>query len=259
MPLLIIPIGVAGSGKSTAASYIRDLAIQQGLTASEAAFAAPIKAFCHDLFRFTESAVYGSSQDREEEFDIYCDLWTWEAARVWLALSADEFVSECWPNATPDFWLRARKALDVWFDDLMAECTWEWVMTEQGRRLRRQRGLSARRALQTLGTEWGRELDADVWINCLKRNVEASADDVVVLSDARFFNEAEKSGGFPLLIRRPDANARTPTHASEKDQQTPEMLQFCLNNGAVVDNTGSLVDLHHRLRQVLEKALAVVG
>lgn len=259
MPTLIVPIGVAGSGKSTAASVIRHLAMERGLKAREAAFAAPIKQFCRVVFEFTQEAVYGPSEAREQEMVAYFDLHAWARARRKLALAGDEFVDSCWPQATPDFWLQARKALDFWFDDLMAESPWEWVMTDGGRRMRRDTGLSARRVLQTLGTEWGRALDPDVWINSLKRSVASSHEDIVVLSDARFFNEAEKSGGFPLLIRRPNANTRTPTHASERDQQTPEMLQFCLDNGAVVDNTGSLLDLHQVLGQALDKALSVVG
>lgn len=251
MPLLIVPIGVAGAGKSTAATIISDIALERGLRVKEEAFATPIKSFCRGLFGFSHNNVYGPSVAREEEMDTHKTMEAWEYDREYLRIMGSCFVSECWPDATPEFWLKARRALDDWFNDLMAEVPWSWEMVDCRRQLRRQRGLSARRALQTLGTEWGRTLDADVWINCLKRKVAASDVDVVVLSDARFFNEAEKSGGFPLLIRRPGLVSTTPSHASEKDQQTPEMLEFCRRHGAVVDNVGDLQDL----RKSLETAL----
>lgn len=255
MPLLIVPIGVAGSGKSTAATFIRVIAGERGLVATEAAFATPIKSFCRSLFGFSSDNVYGPSAAREEEMEIYKSLRAWDCAREYLRVMGSNFIDECWPDATPEFWLRARKALDDWFNDLMAESPWHWEVVDGRRLLQRQNGLSARRALQTLGTEWGRTLDADVWIDCLKRSVAASTADVVVLSDARFFNEAEKSGGFPLLIRRPNLVSTTPSHASERDQQTPEMLAFCARNGAVINNTGSLQDLQDTLNTVLGRVL----
>jgi len=255
MPLLIVPIGLAGSGKSTAATIIAEIASERGLVATEAAFATPIKSFCRSLFGFSQENVYGPSAAREEEMELYKNLQAWDGARDYLRVMGNNFIDECWPDATPEFWLRARRALDDWFNNLMAESPWHWEVINRRRQLQRRHGLSARRALQTLGTEWGRSLDADVWIDCLKRSVATSPANVVVLSDARFFNEAEKSGGFPLLIRRPNLVSTTPSHASERDQQTPEMLAFCARNGAVINNTGSLQDLRKTLNTVLGRVL----
>ncbi len=255
MTLLIVPIGTAGAGKSTAANIFCELLDKRGLRVTQAAFATPIKRFCRGVFGFSFENVYGPSSAREEEMPTYLNMEAWESAREYLKVCGSAFVGECWPDATPEFWLRARRELDHWFNELMAEVPWSWEMVDCRRQLQRQRGLSARRALQTLGTEWGRALDADVWINCLKRQVADSDFDVIVLSDARFFNEAEKSRGFPLLIRRPGLVSTTPSHASEKDQQTPEMLDFCSRNGAVIDNLGSLEDLRQSLMPIADRVM----
>jgi hypothetical protein len=252
---IIVPIGEAGSGKSTAAAMVTQLAADRGLQAKEDAFAAPLKHFCASVFGFSKDQLYGASAFREQELPSYRDLAAWKDASYCLGVIGDDFIDECWPEATASFWLHARAALDRWFRDLMAADPWAWGYPKGERVLRRGRGLSARRALQTLGTEWGRTLDSDVWINCLRRRAEKLKADVVVVSDGRFFNEAEKSGGFPLLIKRSAMTPRAAQHASEKDQQTTEMLEFCRRHGAVIANDGDLGDLRQALMESLDGIL----
>jgi hypothetical protein len=78
-------------------------------------------------------------------------------------------------------------------------------------------GLTARRALQQLGTEWGRALHPDVWVRYLLRQPRNGY--VVIVPDVRFDNEARalrEAGG---LIIRVVADERRPpapdAHASE--------------------------------------------
>lgn len=62
-------------------------------------------------------------------------------------------------------------------------------------------GTTPRRALQTLGTEWGREtIKPTLWIDVMKANIEIisnqqhfnkAATSVILIADARFDNEAE--------------------------------------------------------------------
>jgi hypothetical protein len=101
-----------------------------------------------------------------------------------------------------------------------------------------QFGFSYRRAAQTLGTEWGRNLNPSLWLDVARHRIDAlrqSGTPHVVLTDVRFDNEARlvhELGGKVLEIVRPDA---TPVlrHASEQGV-APGLVD------AVLFNTGAL-------------------
>lgn len=81
-------------------------------------------------------------------------------------------------------------------------------------------GQTPRRAMQTLGTEWGRELiHPDLWIDVWKRrvqNYDSSAS--IVVDDVRFVYEAEKLrsfGGQIILLQR--TGCQPGPHQSEQE------------------------------------------
>ena len=79
-------------------------------------------------------------------------------------------------------------------------------------------GKSARHAMQTLGTEWGRQhIGQDFWVELWKRN--ALTLPKIVADDCRFPNEVEAiraMGGMVVRIERPGAGSKTGAgHASE--------------------------------------------
>jgi hypothetical protein len=80
-------------------------------------------------------------------------------------------------------------------------------------------GASARRAMQTLGTEWGRAIDQDFWVKVWRGALPDSGR--IVVDDLRFANEANAihdMGGLVVRIDRPDARRLDPAaaaHASE--------------------------------------------
>lgn len=89
-------------------------------------------------------------------------------------------------------------------------------------------GETPRRAMQTLGTEWGRGLSPTLWIDAWRRSVEdrvfkASVDGetvVIVADDVRFPNEVaavRALGGLVVWIDRPGERlcADAAAHASE--------------------------------------------
>lgn len=70
-----------------------------------------------------------------------------------------------------------------------------------------------RKLLQWLGTEWGREIDPNLWVNLWKREVEETLrvvpECIVTADDCRFDNEAEivKSlGGVIIRVNAPLAH-----------------------------------------------------
>ncbi|AYA64284.1 deoxynucleotide monophosphate kinase family protein [Alteromonas sp. RKMC-009] len=52
-------------------------------------------------------------------------------------------------------------------------------------------GVSPRKMMQTLGTEWGRNLICDdLWLRCMDNTISKSKADVIIITDVRFPNEA---------------------------------------------------------------------
>ena len=110
---------------------------------------------------------------------------------------------------------------------------------------------TVREAMQTLGTEWGRQImGPDYWINLWKLNVEKvgaaykDADLLVIVSDVRFQNEVNvihKLGGYVVRIDR-DYNEGVGLHASE---QIDGLLV-----DHILDNTGTLRELKQRVRRL---------
>jgi len=97
-------------------------------------------------------------------------------------------------------------------------------------------GKSPRYAMQTIGTEWGRDLIAtDIWRKILLSKVSRHLNEghSVVVDDLRFENEAEalKQAGFTIIsVKRPGI-AGVQAHSSEAQVLTFERI--LLNNGPV--------------------------
>jgi len=84
-------------------------------------------------------------------------------------------------------------------------------------------GKSARYLMQTLGTEWGRDMiDKNIWLWAMKRRIEAAEEqgaEVVVIDDCRFDNEADwiiNEGGIVVLLSRDGFKYGSDNHASEQ-------------------------------------------
>ena len=102
-------------------------------------------------------------------------------------------------------------------------------------------GKTPRHAMQTLGTEWGRDqIDKSVWLNAWwnkAKNMRA-----VVCDDVRFENEAtfiRSKGGIIIQVAR--EGHEPGEHASEKIPFTPDH---------VVDNNGTIPELEAAIRKL---------
>lgn len=104
-------------------------------------------------------------------------------------------------------------------------------------------GKTPRHAMQTLGTEWGRDsLGEDFWVGLWERSVLGRP--LTVVDDCRFANEAaavRRMGG--RVIRLTGRGGIAGGHVSEAGG-------FLVD--AVVVNDGSIADLQVRVREVLE-------
>lgn len=87
-------------------------------------------------------------------------------------------------------------------------------------------GKSPRQAMQTLGTEWGREImGGDFWVSAWQQAAQ-NAGPLVVVDDVRFANEADAiraMGGVVIKIERPETVAVCP-HASESGEARADFL-----------------------------------
>jgi hypothetical protein len=108
-------------------------------------------------------------------------------------------------------------------------------------------GRTARYAMQTLGTEWGRELiGPNLWVNItmsLTRKI-LSAGGNVVIDDVRFWEEVgaiRDLQGMMIEITRPGVSYNS-SHKSEDGLNGFELS---------LDNTGSEQDLHRKIQQII--------
>lgn len=110
---------------------------------------------------------------------------------------------------------------------------------------------SPRRLLQSLGTEWGRELiHPDIWITAAMRRIEEGRDYCV--TDVRFVNEAHAirdRGGVIWKVWSPRGSSLSPEaarHASEGG--IPDFLV-----SSAIANTGTLEDLSAAVGAVMDR------
>ena len=102
-----------------------------------------------------------------------------------------------------------------------------------------------RKFLQWVGTEWAREKNPNVWVDCLRRDVQRYKDDNIFVSDLRFPNEVDalKEMGFTvvLLRRNHECHVENSSHASETALQDGEWWD------CVIDNNGTLDEFYAKL------------
>ena len=82
-------------------------------------------------------------------------------------------------------------------------------------------GRTPREAMQSLGTDWGRQLiDPELWLRAARHRAVLALDagERVAFDDVRFDNEAEmirRLGGVVIHVERPGMPCIAPAHASE--------------------------------------------
>lgn len=114
-------------------------------------------------------------------------------------------------------------------------------------------GRSPRELLQTLGTDWGRDLVADdLWVTLARRRIAGLLEQGVgvAVGDVRFANEARmirELGGEVWLVVRPGAETTPHSHRSENG--LPDDLI-----DRVVVNDCDIDELRRRVRAIHQEA-----
>lgn len=187
--------GLAGSGKDTAADLlVRD----HGFV--KVVFATPIKEFCEWAFDFSHEQLWGPSSARNAEDFRYRILRNWRAARSRFDERALSWLNEIGLGE------KSLPAFGRWFNDLQVRSVVHGLP------------FSPRVALQTLGTEFGRTQDPDVWVKVALQDSDLNK----VLPDVRFKNEMagiKQAGGHLIRMKRGEGLVGTEAaHRSEAEQ-----------------------------------------
>lgn len=97
-------------------------------------------------------------------------------------------------------------------------------------------GKSARYAMQTIGTEWGRKLIGDdIWVNAMKIRLKSARPGNIVIDDIRFKNEVDmvrELGGIIVTIYRSAVDVELVGHSSE------ELWRDVIPDYKVINNNG---------------------
>lgn len=107
-------------------------------------------------------------------------------------------------------------------------------------------GISPRRMMQTLGTEWGRELvHPELWVRLAEIQLDYATK--MIISDVRFDNEADWVREHGVLIRvvRPEVEL-VEDHVSEKGI-TPR------DGDLLIENSGTLVQLEKLVNLMVDR------
>ena len=106
-------------------------------------------------------------------------------------------------------------------------------------------GFSPRRAMQWMGTEWGREfLGPDTWIKRQARNIGTV--DVIIIPDIRFDNEAEfvRKNGVVIHVKPGDRQLKSiETKIGESGIAIQEDDYILMNGGTLQDLESKLDEL----------------
>jgi len=88
-------------------------------------------------------------------------------------------------------------------------------------------GKSPRQLLQSLGTDWGRDMVSEtIWIDAMRRMISDQSFDVIIIDDCRFENEAQMvrdMGGIVIGLER-EGIAYTGEHQSEMPVQADAII-----------------------------------
>lgn len=130
------------------------------------------------------------------------------------------------------------------YGDLKEEPDPRWVRPDG-------KPLTPRYALQTLGTEWGRNCDPDLWVKvAMAKALKVHQDGyLAIITDVRFVNEARAVRDAGGVIWRIYRSGRAHSHASEAEIWSEKMTELV---DSEIVNTASLEALELAVKDRLE-------
>lgn len=256
-------VGPAGSGKDLFASIL-----EEEHNFIVISFADVIKRFARKIFDFSSDSLWGPSQLRNEVIKVDESWWN-KAEQKLLNYDINTDTGEA---------IRNELIHDVLTDDIREDglkklFSWFYYLRESF-----EEEISPRVILQTLGTEWGRRVDPNIWVNYvfkiikdretaetkiysrMEGLIEANKEILnifypdkvtitkpigIVIPDHRFLNEikaTQEAGGYVLRLNRLSLNTKESVGISNHTSES-EMKTF----------TGDVFDLIVPLEEGIEK------
>jgi hypothetical protein len=219
--LIVGILGPAGSGKDTMADELMN---QHDFV--KVAMADPLKRICREVYDFSDTQLWGPSQERNKEDKRY--------------LRSEKVTSQkgCCVGVEQEF-LTPRMALQT-------------LGTEWGRAM--YPGTWVDYALRVIQQLKGGHYSYDQKNGLVEQPGHEGAPSGVAIPDVRFQNEIDaihKAGGYVVRIRRPgkggDVKGGVAGHASEREMEAIPDSVF----DAVINNDGELVDFYLSITTVL--------
>ena len=256
-------IGIRGqsqSGKDTVGAMMAE-----ALKGKTIALADPLKEFCRLVFEFSEDQLYGPSQSRNQPDLRYKNEHALERARLNFGSNAGTWLREVLPSGTEKHtpaaeandWVETRYAgvdadvayrkLVEWFEDVCV-----------------QKEITPRYALQTLGTEWGRDLHEDIWIRfALEKRAPQKLEEganFVIITDCRFpANECRlisEAKGYVVGLERPGYTGAAALAAGKAEHRSETTLrddkERAKYDSYTIINDGTLSDLKTKVEVALK-------
>jgi len=231
MTKIIALCGQAGHGKSTFA----DMLTEEVNTSQQLAFATPLRTFLLDCLGLES---YSSGKYFQYTLDP-----------VIKQLTLDEVFSHLRLGILGADKLKIAEAIES-----LQQFTKERLYTIESvntvHEILRQEGITIRKALQLIGTEWARSIDPNIWTNITKAATEDSVrqgTDLVVITDCRFEEEVKMLitlGATIVSIHNPRIT-NTMDHASEQPLDDKYVDK-------VINNNGDLRDLRNQAEQLIQ-------
>jgi hypothetical protein len=213
--MIIGVCGFAGSGKDTFADHL--VAHHEF---QKHGFAYPLKAMAQIAFGFSSAQLFGSQEIKEAEDTRYL------------------FSGVCPSCHRPCS--RCTKELQTDVDWFCEPCDAFF-----------KKYVTPRLALQTLGTEWGRTLYPNIWVDAALRDLRGPErrHENWVLCDVRFRNEIEgiqDIGGLVVRLLRGEPRFNHPSET--------ELAQINLETfDCIVDNNGTLAEFYMKIDETVPK------
>lgn len=168
----------------------------------------------------------------------------------------------CGKNTLANFLIKNHNFIEMSFADTIKDmaCVLLNVNREQLEELKINNApllgtenITARYILQTLGTEWGRNLiSRDIWINNLRQKIINNISKNIIITDVRFPNEFEMLTklGFHFIKIIPKKEL---LHLKEDNNHESESYDF--KDCIIINNFGTLEDFESNIKLFIEKYL----